>query len=193
MADKIITQATVEPLSLAEVIEYLRVDSNPADQDTIEALITSARQYVEQYLNRYIATQTIEMAMTGFKDEIYLSAPLQSVTYIKYLDKNGVEQTLNSSQYLVDTYSEPAVIRPAYAVTYPETYAVANNVKVRYVAGYTTGGSPDTLPIPKPILYAIQLVIGDLYANREAQGDKAYQINPTVMNLLTPYRINIGM
>lgn len=193
MADKIITYPTYEPLSLAEVTEYLRLDSNPVDDMTVEAMITASRQYLEQYLNRYIATQTIETALTGWQDEIVLSAPVQSVTSIKYLDVNGVEQTLNSSQYIVDTYAEPVVIRPAFNVTYPELYAVANNVKIRFVAGYTSGSSPDTTPMPKPLKFAMLLIIGDMYANREAGGDKAYNVNPTVANLLSFYRLKMGV
>jgi hypothetical protein len=70
---------------------------------------------------------------------------------------------------------------------------VPNNVKIRYVAGYTSGGSPDLNPMPKPLRFAMMLIIGDLYANREAGGDKAYQINPTVQSLLQFYRLNMGM
>lgn len=192
MADKIITYPTFEPIIVADAAEYLRVDNVSADTALITALITTARQAVEQYCNRYIAEQTIETALTGFSDVIKLSAPVQSVTSIKYLDVNGTEQTLNSNQYLIDYYSQPVQITPAYNVTYPELYNVPNNVKVRFVAGYTTGDSPDTTPMPLPLRYGMLLIIGDLYANREAQSDKRYEINPTVQNLLYPYRLNIG-
>lgn len=193
MADKIITYPTFEPITVADAAEYLRVDDVVSDTALITALITTARQAVEQYCNRYIAEQTIESAFTGFPDVIKLSAPVQSVTSIKYLDVNGAEQTLNSNQYLIDYYAQPVQITPAYNVTYPELYSVPNNVKVRFVAGYTTGDSPDTTPMPLPLRYGMLLIIGDLYANREAQSDKKYEINPTVQNLLYPYRLNIGL
>ena len=193
MATKIITAPSFEPLSVADVSEYLRLDDSPTDTLLISALITAARQHLENHLNRYIAEQTVELALTGWKDKIDLSAPLQSVTSVKYLDENGVEQTLASNQYVVDTYSEPAAIYPAYGVTFPNLYDQENNVKIRYVVGFTSGGSPDTNPLPEPLKFAMMLIIGDLYANREAGGEKAYQINPTVMNLLQFYRLNIGM
>lgn len=193
MPTKVITAPTYEPISANDVAEYLRVDDVAADQDLLDSLITAARQYLEQYLSRPIATQTLEEALTGWADPIVLDSSLQSVTSIKYLDVNGVEQTLASNQYLVDTYSEPAQITPAYNVTYPELYSVPNNVKVRYVAGYTSGGSPDLNPMPKPMRFAMMLIIGDLYANREAGGEKAYQVNPTVENLLQFYRLNMGV
>lgn len=193
MATKIITAPSFEPLSVADVSEYLRLDDSPTDTALISALITAARQHLENYLNRFIAEQTVELALTGWKDKIDLSAPLQSVTSVKYLDENGTEQTLNANQYIVDTYSEPASIYPAYNVTYPNLYDQENNVKIRYVVGFTSGSSPDTNPLPDPLKFAMMLIIGDLYANREAGGEKAYQVNPTVQNLLQFYRLNIGM
>ena len=193
MPTKVITAPTYEPISAADVAEYIRVDDLAQDELLLEGMITAARQYLEQYLNRPIATQTLEEALTGWANPIVLDSSLQSVTSIKYLDLNGVEQTLASNQYLVDTYSEPAQITPAYNVAFPELYAVPNNVKVRYVAGYTSGGSPDLNPMPKPLRFAMMLIIGDLYANREAGGDKAYQINPTVQSLLQFYRLNMGV
>jgi uncharacterized phiE125 gp8 family phage protein len=193
MPTKVITAPTYEPISAADVAEYIRVDDLAEDQLLLNGMITAARQYLEQYLSRPIATQTLEEALTGWADPIVLDSSLQSVTSIKYLDLNGVEQTLASNQYLVDTYSEPAQITPAYNVEYPELYAVPNNVKIRYVAGYTSGGSPDLNPMPKPLRFAMMLIIGDLYANREAGGDKPYQINPTVESLLQFYRLNMGV
>jgi len=193
MPTKVITAPTYEPISAADVAEYIRVDNLAEDQLLLDGMITAARQYLEQYLSRPIATQTLEEALTGWADPIVLDSSLQSVTSIKYLDLNGVEQTLASNQYLVDTYSEPAQITPAYNVEFPELYAVPNNVKIRYVAGYTSGGSPDLNPMPKPLRFAMMLIIGDLYANREAGGDKPYQINPTVESLLQFYRLNMGV
>jgi uncharacterized phiE125 gp8 family phage protein len=193
MPTKVITAPTYEPISAADVAEYIRVDDLAEDQLLLDGMITAARQYLEQYLSRPIATQTLEEALTGWADPIVLDSSLQSVTSIKYLDLNGVEQTLASNQYLVDTYSEPAQITPAYNVEFPELYAVPNNVKIRYVAGYTSGGSPDLNPMPKPLRFAMMLIIGDLYANREAGGDKPYQINPTVQSLLQFYRLNMGV
>jgi uncharacterized phiE125 gp8 family phage protein len=191
---KIITQPTYEPLSVAEVAEYIRVDDLAAETVTIEAMITAARQYLEQYLSRYIATQTIEIAFDTFQDEMTIAAPLQSVTSITYLDGTGATQTLNANQYLVDTYQEPAVITPAFGVVYPETYDVPNAVKIRCVVGYTTGDSPDTNPMPKPLKFAMLLLIGDLYANREGQvAGTIISENKTLTHLLSFYRLQMGV
>ena len=39
-----------------------------------------------------------------------------------------------------------------------------------------------------PVKSAALLLVGDLYANREAQGDRQFYKNPTFENLLNPYR-----
>ncbi len=41
---------------------------------------------------------------------------------------------------------------------------------------------------PAPVKSAALLLVGDLYANREAQGDRQFYKNPTFENLLNPYR-----
>ena len=191
---KIITLPTYEPLSVSEVAEYIRVDDLAAETATIEAMITAARQYLEQYLSRFIATQTIEIAYDTFQDEMVVAAPLQSVTSITYLDKDGATQTLNANQYLVDTYQEPAVIAKNYGVVYPETYDVPNAVKIRAVVGYTTGDSPDTNPMPKPLKFAMLLLIGDIYANRESNVvGSIVSENKTLTHLLSFYRLQMGV
>ena len=42
--------------------------------------------------------------------------------------------------------------------------------------------------VPAPVKSAALLLVGDLYANREAQGDRQFYKNPTFENLLNPYR-----
>ena len=53
-------------------------------------------------------------------------------------------------------------------------------------ADYLGGEMPD--PMPAPVRAAILLQVGDLYLNRERQGDVAYYQNRTYERLLNPYR-----
>ena len=48
-------------------------------------------------------------------------------------------------------------------------------------------------PIPTAVKQAALLIVGDLYANREAQSDKQYNINPTVQSLLHFHRLDMGL
>lgn len=47
----------------------------------------------------------------------------------------------------------------------------------------------DSNGMPAPVKAAILLQVGDLYANRERQGDAIYYQNRTYERLLNPYRV----
>src|SRR5262245_61208300 len=106
---RIITPPDVQPLTLAETKEHLRVDIT--DEDTLIGLhIEAATSFIEKFLGRALVTQTWEMAIDQFptdgKKTIAIPLPpLQSVTSIKYDDTGNVERTLSGSGYMVDTIS----------------------------------------------------------------------------------------
>ncbi|MFT4174081.1 MAG: head-tail connector protein [Rhodocyclaceae bacterium] len=54
------------------------------------------------------------------------------------------------------------------------------------VADYLGSEIPD--PMPAPVRAAVLLQIGDLFANRERQGEASYYQNRTYERLLNPYR-----
>lgn len=116
--------------------------TNTTGDPMLTMLIQAARQHVEQTLKRKLVTQTIDAYFHEFPDPDddehlrFNLMPLQSVTSITYLDIDGVEQTLASSQYVVDAVSRPARIEPAYGVMWPAVREQMNAVKVRFVAGY---------------------------------------------------------
>ncbi len=58
IAYRIVTEPTVEPVLLAEALDYLRVDSGDDDAQ-ITRLITAARKYCEHITGRAFATQSI--------------------------------------------------------------------------------------------------------------------------------------
>lgn len=155
-----------EPVHLDEVRDHLRVDIT--DDDTlIEALITAAREYVEQASRRALVTQTWRYNLDQFPaaDEIELPRPpLKSVTSITYRDSDGTTHTLASSVYEVDTDSQPGRVRLAYGEDWPsDTLAETNPVRITFVAGY--GDADD---VPKRWKQAILLLVGHWYENREA-------------------------
>lgn len=178
----LITAPADEPVSLAEARLHLRLDASgtPAthpDDDLVTALIAAARQNLDGadgVLGRALITQTWELRMPAFPCRAWPSTrvadairlplpPLQSVTSIKYDDPAGVEQTLDSSLYVVGT-GEPAEIVPAYGQTWPATRGMPESVRVRFVAGYGDAGSD----VPGPILDSIKAQIARRYDDRAA-------------------------
>jgi uncharacterized phiE125 gp8 family phage protein len=183
---QIVTPPASEPLTLAEVKEFLRVDHSD-DDATLAIFITAARQLCESYTRMALLPTTFEEYFddfpqyTGtFKDEIRLSrSPVSAVTYVKYIDGNETTITANAADYKIDTISRPARISPDNG--WFGTYETINAVFVRYVAGFA-----DAASVPAPLKHGIMLVIGDMYENRT---DSVKRLPTASEYLWNPYRV----
>ena len=166
---------TIEPLTVQEAKDWARI-TETSDDDTVEGLIRSARAHVEQLSGRALITQTWDLYLDawpygceGYQIDVP-KPPLQSVTYIKYIDTAGVLQTLASSEYTVDAKSEPGRIVPAYGKSWPGTRTEPNAVQVRFVAGYGTQPSDIDAKVPE-LRQAIGVLVGTMYEQREVSDD----------------------
>lgn len=190
---KLITAPSVEPVTLADVKEQISFGDSLQDVVLVNH-IKEARQYCEEYLNRALITQTLEMAFDSFPSDLFFDAfklkkmPIQSIESVKYLDTDGVEQTLDSDQYVLDDYSAWHSLMPAYAVSWPSTQDSALAVKIRYVAGYGDAGSD----VPSPLLQAIKLIVGHWvrYLPVAESGVTITRVPFAAENLMDNYRVN---
>ena len=204
---KVTTAPTAEPLSLQEVKEYLRVD-DATDERVVQPLITAARQFAEEHMNRALMQQTFTLMLDAvidqdqplyegmrtapdlnyYKNYIVLpKSPVQSVTSVKTFDDSDNATTMAATKYYVDTQREPARIVLRTGETFPTALRVANAIEVIYVAGYTSA-----FAIPEPIRLGMLQHIANMYEHRgdmyEAQGA------PTLMkSLYAPYVIHSGL
>jgi uncharacterized phiE125 gp8 family phage protein len=182
---KLIEQPAEEPVSLAEARSHLRIENG--EDDYISGLITAARRYCETFQRRAYITQTWDLYLNRFPPGCIKIPvpPFQSVTFIKYKDVTGVLRTFESSEYLLDSFSEPGLICLAYGKSWPATYPEINSVQIRFVAGYGTAAD-----VPQEIKEAILLKVADLYEHR---GDEGFDqnVNEAIESLLWPDRINI--
>ena len=138
MQSRLLIPPAVEPVSLEHLKNHLRVQHD-AEDGLIRATAMAAREQFERLANRAICSQTWELSLDDWCADIRLPRPpLQRVLSVSYRDANGATQTLPTTQYEVDTTSEPGRIVPAYGVTWPTVYAAPNVVTIRYVAGFAT-------------------------------------------------------
>lgn len=143
MSDRLITAPTSEPVSVAELKAHLRVTAT-ADDAYLGSLITAAREYAEQQTGRALAAQTRETTADAFPRSGVLPlgyAPAVSISSVKYLDVEGVEQTLESSVYAIDTRSEPGALLLAVGKSWPDTAAIPSAVRVQYTCGAASSES----------------------------------------------------
>lgn len=192
MAWKITTPPAVEPVTLAEAKAYLRLDHTTED-GLVTALIVAARQQVEVFTRQALVTQTVLEYFDAFPrwepfdfDSLYLSVnPVQSVEAFTYIDQNGIEQELQTTDYELDSASHPARLNSSYdAKAWPGALLVPNAVRVEYVAGYGLAAA-----VPKGIISALFLLLGHMHTNRDAKGHNSPELPQAVKALLYPYRV----
>ncbi len=153
----VITAPASEPVTKAEVKAQIGILASDTAQDNlIDRRIAEARAWCEQYTRRSFITQTLELRLDAFPLQIELpSPPVSAVVSVKYIDNNGDEQTVDSGNYVLDTYPTTPLVRPTYALVWPVSRNEPHAVRVRYTAGYG-----DTDAVPKLIEEAIMLLVG---------------------------------
>lgn len=184
---RVVEQPAAEPLGLLEVKNHLRVDADiTVDDALITSLIVAARQGAEHLTGRSLITQKLEMALDSFDQVIeLLRSPVQSVDSVKFIDTNGVVQTIATNKYVLDDFSTLPRLVPVYGYYWPQNRAQANAVTIAYTAGYGTADA-----VPREIKQWMLLRIGVLYENRESVnvGNIVTEL-PFVDRLLDPYRV----
>lgn len=186
MALKVVTPPAVEPVTLQEAKDHLRVDT--ANEDAlISQTIVAARKWCEAYSGLAFVTTVFDYYGDRLPALFELPrAPLQSVESIKHLDADGVLQTVSSSVYRVDAISAPARIALGYGQYWPDTQAVVNSVVVRFTAGYGDAAAD----VPENLRQAILIMTAELYEQRQQSVAQTLQQVPfTVRALLDTDRV----
>jgi uncharacterized phiE125 gp8 family phage protein len=178
-----------EPVSLAEMKDYLRIDTTDQD-NVITELIATARNQCETISGRCFVNRQYEIGFDrlpgswpfsyGFGSsllspfrEIHLPRyPLYSVDLFQYTDIT----TGNPVVMAVDTDyqvkgKEPGRLQPAYGQAWPIARWSLESILIRFTAGYgDTAASPAIgKDCPPQYKTAIKLMVGHWYENRESQ------------------------
>jgi len=185
-------EPAVEPLALPDAKTHLKIETSVTDDDAlVTSLIKAARQHVEEHTHRKLIEQTLQTRFDTFpasNGAILVPWPkLMSLTSLQYIDTNGTTQTLTvTTDYVVDAYSEPARIVPAYGKNWPTTQAMINAVTLEYEAGYGAAAN-----VPEAIVHAMKLIIGHWYQNREAVvlGTITAEVPQAARALMDHYRV----
>lgn len=157
------TAPTSEPVSLAEAKLHCRVDISD-DDAYISALVTAAREYIEEVLDISMLAQTWEARYDVFPlwEIILPRAPMASgAVTVTYRDEAGNNQTITSTagDFQVDFRIVPGRIYPLYEQVWPAVRGDENSVVVRWPAGYTT--------VPAILKHAVLLLVAHWYEMRQ--------------------------
>jgi uncharacterized phiE125 gp8 family phage protein len=153
LADNTVTLVapTEEPITLAEVRNYLRIDvpgySGDTSQDLfIQSCMTGARRVIEENIDKSVGVQTLMVAADSFaalatcwpgytQQGIELPyGPIRSIVSIQYLDANGDDQTVDPTTYrLTETPPQRIVLKRGAA--WPAASCEPESIRITYLAG----------------------------------------------------------
>ena len=167
------TAPAVEPVTLSEAKAHLRVDTS--DDDTyIGTLVTAAREWVEQYLDRtLIHTQWVlrfdKFPPSGIEPVELPRPPMvasgtATAVAVTFTSEAGTTSTYSTAEYRVDRSATPGAILPIYGTTWTPHRQDDNAISVTWWAGYGASGSS----VPAAIRHAMLMLIGTWYERRAA-------------------------
>lgn len=188
LAPSLVTGPAALPVTLAEVKAALRVDHDDEDR-LIESYIDAAVGHLDGWsgvLGRCLITQTWRQDLAEFPpaDEIRLPFPdVQSVS-VKYLDRDGVEQTLAAEKYeLIETVSGVQIVL-AHNQQWPNTGEYQDAVRITFTCGFGVSGAA----VPAPLRTAIMMHVASLYEMRETASEKPFTSTGGYEALTAKYR-----
>lgn len=189
MRIKLISGPAAEPITAADIVGRIGVNVGDIASADLNAMIASARRWVEDYTSRALIDQTLELALDAFDSApIELPrSPVSAITSVKYTDTAGAEQTVNAAGYVLDDYDSVHRLLLAYGYAWPSPRVQPNAVRIRYVAGYGADGTA----VPPPIVQAIVLIVGQAYRAQPSHESGLYpaMIPNAAKELLAPFRL----
>lgn len=183
---KVITPPTSEPVTAAEAIYQLKLESDDAEMAFVEGKIKTARQLCERYSGLSFMTQELEIKLDRFPcGEIVLPmGPVQSIDDFVYINSDGdAIDLVEGTDYYKDLSSEPARVR--FVSSWPTTKCQLSAVAISYTAGYP---SDDHGPTPDTIKEAVLKTTARLYEKR-GDGDDGPVLTSEITDLLDTIKV----
>jgi uncharacterized phiE125 gp8 family phage protein len=174
----------VEPIALAEMKAYLRVDEDEAAQDDlISGLIKAARLTIEAASRRILIEQHWRVVLDRWpRDGVVLLplAPLIAVDAIRITDAAGGVSELPDNAFEADALSDPPRIAVSGA---PEPGRTRNGISVALRAGFGTTAEA----VPATLRLAIRILVAHWFENRgDVTGEQI--LPPEALALVAPFQ-----
>jgi uncharacterized phiE125 gp8 family phage protein len=188
MSSILLTGPSVEPLTLAEAKNYLRVEHDD-DDAAVGALIAAARIHIETQTRRALITQTWRFIADAWPSDgrLRLSpAPLQQILAARVYELDGTTVTVDTEAFVIDKAAAPPLIAfMPWSLPTPgrDTGGIELDIKVGY--------GDAAASVPEPLRQAMRLLIAHWYENRgvAAFGSAMTLLPANIGALLAPYRV----
>ena len=182
----IVSQPFVEPITLADASEHLRVDSED-DIGYISGLIAVAREYVDSVTGRVSAvTSWLLLAPTwdSLTSNLYsreiplLRTPLLEVSSVKYYAPSSSTLTeITAENLIVVKGAEPGWLKVITAL--PTVDDRPDAIQIQFLAGYRADET-----VPPGHRHAIKMLVAHLYEQRQPVAFASCQNIPYALDAL---------
>jgi len=189
---QLVTQPTLEPITLAQAKEHLRVDGT--DEDALIGLcITAARQRIEEECRRAFLKQKWVAYITG---DIGTCAPVElprarlmdaETFLLEYRNSAGVWTAW--TDYMKQAVREPALLWITEQPADPDDIRSPQDAIWR--ATFWAGYSATATDVPGPLRHAILLLTAHLFERREMviSGATVTEIPKSLDWLINSFRV----
>ncbi len=185
---QLVTAPTIEPVTTDEVKAYGRIQYAAEDNDIAEKIV-AARERAEANTLRALLTQRWRLTLDRFPLGVFRPLirlprpPAISVASVKYIDTNGVQQTMDPDDYRLITAREPAAIEPVRWFWPFTAYYTSATVEIEYDAGYGTTADK----VPATIKTAVKRLALAWMENRE-ESELQEKVQAAFDLMLVPYK-----
>lgn len=170
VSKKVVTDATVYPVTLAEAKTQLRITDDNSDT-LLNRLIKTATKAAETDLNRAIVRQKWRLYFNHFFNDMrVLPHTVREIDQIQYVDLNSATQTVAAATYTFDLAGQRVLL--GYNQNWPATRAFDNDVWIDVWSGYydeTASPVNVTSGIPEDVKQAVLMLVYELYQNPGAE------------------------
>ncbi len=162
-------QTFVEPMSLTDVKNYLRLDNTfTLDDIMLGVMISAAREQAEILQNRDLVKKQWDLSYDYWPAyRLRLRAPCVSVDLMQYTDLTGAVTAMAlTTDYVIDLKKEPGVITPPWNRSWPAfTPFPSSSILVRFTSGYAAD-DPFWVGSGARIKIGMLMLISSWYENR---------------------------
>jgi uncharacterized phiE125 gp8 family phage protein len=164
---RIIAAPEIEIVTLDQLRAHVNIEAgDDADDALLRGFLIAARHWLEEWLGRPLARQTVRATFESWPDwlngtSVELLMPVESVDEISYTAENGATVVWPD---WVARVSQGGVmrVRPKAGTSWP-TLGDDPIITIDATAGFDT--------VPEPIVAGVMLLAAFLYANRDGIGD----------------------
>lgn len=154
-----------EPVSVATAKLNSRIDGDEEDA-LIASWIVTGRRWVENYTGHILVQRDVTERFDDFRRMRLRAWPIapDADVLLTYTDTAGVSQIF--ADYRLDVGERPALLQPAFGVSWPFGSGGSRSVSATFRAGYAT---PED--VPAEMIAAILVIVDGLWKHRTLTDD----------------------